>query len=444
MASIFAISPNKKYNSYSEIKETIDDLLEQANASIDKITFGKTAREKPRNLVEYEKAQEIILRTDNQMRKPQQLFIELIDNSYNPFVPLLSQKFCTPYPIPDEIVRLQSEYRANPEQYRKVVLKDCKKPLVHTPHPYERELTELIYTPEQLVMYIPDVKYKDLASTPFKFIDTVIELDGLAKKLNSVTEFAVDLEHHSYRSYQGLTSLMQISTRDCDYVIDVITLRKSMNLLWEPFANPKIVKVFHGANWDVKWLQRDFGIYIVNMFDTGQAARVLGFASFALAHLLKEICGVTANKQYQLADWRVRPIPPEMLQYAREDTHYLLYIYDTLRRKLVAIGKVKTPKEPLTYLNLALKQSKDICLTVYQKPELKDYHYFMMIANHAASFKKVQLSVLKLVLKYRDYIGRVEDESTNYVCPNAVLLNIARSAPVSLFCQPEPKHSKLS
>lgn len=40
------------------------------------------------------------------------------------------------------------------------------------------------------------------------------------------------------------------------------------------------------------------------MFDTGQAARVLGFESFGLAYLLKRFCGVKANKEYQLADWR--------------------------------------------------------------------------------------------------------------------------------------------
>ena len=62
-----------------------------------------------------------------------------------------------------------------------------------------------------------------------------------------------------------------------------------------------------------------------------QATRVLNFPRHSLAWLLKHYCGVNANKQYQLADWRIRPLPEEMLQYAREDTHYLLYIYDRLR-----------------------------------------------------------------------------------------------------------------
>ena len=64
--------------------------------------------------------------------------------------------------------------------------------------------------------------------------------------------------------------------------------------------------MFHGADMDIQWLQRDFGIYVVNMFDTGQAARVLQYARFSLAHLLKRICGQTTDKAYQLADWRIR------------------------------------------------------------------------------------------------------------------------------------------
>lgn len=74
------------------------------------------------------------------------------------------------------------------------------------------------------------------------------------------------------------------------------------------------------------------------MFDTGQAARVLSLKSFGLAHLLQTYCGVLADKKYQLADWRQRPLPAEMLKYAREDTHYLLYVHDVLRNQLIDLG----------------------------------------------------------------------------------------------------------
>lgn len=64
----------------------------------------------------------------------------------------------------------------------------------------------------------------------------------------------------------------------------------------------------HGAEFDMHWMQRDFGLYIVNMFDTGQASRVLQLPKFSLAFLLNYCCGVLADKQYQLADWRIRSV----------------------------------------------------------------------------------------------------------------------------------------
>jgi exosome complex exonuclease RRP6 len=68
----------------------------------------------------------------------------------------------------------------------------------------------------------------------------------------------------------------------------------------------------HGADSDVVWLQKDLGLYLVNLFDTGQASRVLQLPRFSLAYLLKDLCGVTANKAYQLADWRIRPLTSDM------------------------------------------------------------------------------------------------------------------------------------
>ncbi|CAF4275907.1 unnamed protein product, partial [Rotaria sordida] len=153
--------------------------------------------------------------------------------------------------------------------------------------------------------------------------------------IENQSELAIDLEHHSYRSYQGFTCLMQISSRTEDFLIDTIVLRDELNILNNIFTNPNIVKVFHGADSDIEWLQKDFGLYIVNMFDTHQAARELNLPAFSLAYLLKSYWDIDANKQFQLADWRIRPLPEEYLRYAREDTHYLLYIYDLLRNRLI-------------------------------------------------------------------------------------------------------------
>jgi ribonuclease D len=62
-------------------------------------------------------------------------------------------------------------------------------------------------------------------------------------KLRCAKEIAVDLEHHNYRSWAGFLCLMQITTREEDFVIDTIALREEMQELNEVFTDPKIVKV---------------------------------------------------------------------------------------------------------------------------------------------------------------------------------------------------------
>lgn len=128
-------------------------------------------------------------------------------------------------------------------------------------------------------------------------------MSSLVDLLKKQTEFAVDLEHHSYRTFQGFTCLIQISTRAEDFLIDPLVLMDDLEILNEAFTDPKIVKVLHGSDSDIQWLQRDFGVYIVNMFDTGQASRVLEMASHRLSSLLTHYCNINVDKKYQLAEY---------------------------------------------------------------------------------------------------------------------------------------------
>ncbi|KTF76031.1 hypothetical protein cypCar_00050451, partial [Cyprinus carpio] len=109
-------------------------------------------------------------------------------------------------------------------------------------HPYQYELDHLVM-PESLKCK-PDVQmYKPLAESTCQFIYTLDDLVALNEKLAKVSEFAVDLEHHSYRSFLGITCLMQISTREEDFIIDTLELRSEMYILNETFTDPAIVKV---------------------------------------------------------------------------------------------------------------------------------------------------------------------------------------------------------
>ena len=270
------------------------------------------------------------------------------------------------------------------------------------------------------------------------FVDTEAGLRAVADDLrrDAVTAFAVDLEHHSHRSFQGFTCLVQVSTRERDYVIDVLVpavRAKFRAELGASFEDPGVTKIMHGADYDVKWLQRDFGVYVVNMFDTGQAARVLQFPKFSLAYLLKHFCGVDAEKQYQLADWRARPLSAPMLAYASGDTKHLPYVYDVLKRRL---RDASAKHEGTDLVMETLKRSETTCKLVYVKPTYdacdswRD-EYLRKVPANERDLDSNQLAAFAAAHAWRDATARALDESPGYIVSRALLLRIARALPAT-------------
>ncbi|KAK0154863.1 Exosome component 10 [Merluccius polli] len=297
--------------------------------------------------------------------RPQLRFREKVDNSNIPFVPKIFIKPNATKPLPSYFTNKQIRKERPEDLDVPAALADFihqQRTQEHVEdmfaHPYQHEIDHLT-TPERLLSKPEPQMYKPMADTKCSFIDTLEDLVVLNETLCKVSEFAVDLEHHSYRSFLGLTCLMQISTREQDYIIDTLELRSELYLLNEVFTDPDIVKVFHGADSDVEWLQKDLGLYVVNMFDTHQASRALNHARHSLDHLLKQFCSVESDKRFQLADWRIRPLPEEMFEYARADTHYLLYIYDCLRGELLDFNHGQPG-----LLQSIWNKSKDISLKV--------------------------------------------------------------------------------
>uniref|UniRef100_A0A6Q2YR56 Exosome complex component 10 n=1 Tax=Esox lucius TaxID=8010 RepID=A0A6Q2YR56_ESOLU len=376
--------------------------------------------------------------------RPQLKFREKVDNSNTPFVPKIFIK-------PNAMKSLPS-YFTN-KQIRKERPEDLDVPaaladFIHQQrtqehvedmfaHPYQYELDHLVFSENQLSKPEPQM-YKPLAETKCSFIDNVEDLVAVNEKLTKTTEFAVDLEHHSYRSFLGITCLMQISTREEDFIIDTLDLRSEMYILNEAFTDPNIVKVFHGADSDIEWLQKDLGLYIVNMFDTHQASRVLNLGRHSLDHLLKQFCNVDSDKRYQLADWRIRPLPEEMLHYARADTHYLLYVYDRLRVDLWEMGNGQP-----ALLQTVWQKSKDISLKKYMKPLFTENSYMDLLRKQKKAFNTQQLAAFRLLYGWRDKLARQEDESTGYVLPNHMMIKISEVLPkepqgIIACCNPVP------
>jgi len=177
-----------------------------------------------------------------------------------------------------------------------------------------------------------------------EIIMTAVRLTEVADILSRQAEIAVDLEMDSLHHYREKVCLVQVSTREQSWLIDPLAL-ESLTPLAGPLANPEIVVVMHGSDYDIRSMHRDFGLEVTNLFDTMIAARFLGIAEFGLAALLRARFGIELNKKYQKADWSKRPLSREMCAYATADTSDLLALCDQLRAELVNKGRLEWLEE---------------------------------------------------------------------------------------------------
>jgi len=257
---------------YDNIQETVDTCLEKVDIHLD-AHLGLNRNDRVATNTSKPKSNRKSKSASNAMFKPQKKFKRKPDNSHDPWVPTLTWKPNAKVPLQDYSALLKSPQLA-PEiaAHLKGMGMDVEQSSKVIPHPYEPEISALEYE-KAPCKPVKEQLYGSLKKVPCHWVDTLPQLEELAEKLTEVETFAVDLEHHDYRTYLGIVCLMQISTRDEDFLIDTLALHDDMHVLNPAFTDPSIVKVLHGADRDVLWLQRDFGIYVVNMFDTGQATR---------------------------------------------------------------------------------------------------------------------------------------------------------------------------
>jgi exosome complex exonuclease RRP6 len=331
-----------------------------------------------------------------------------------------------------------SKFSPNMNSYIKTLgIRPKRGDLVQYPHPYGAELHAWEPT-DDMVAGGAEQMYSAVKDTAFSSVTTVEELAVLKDTLDAADVIAIDLEAHNYRTYYSFTCLMQISTRTEDFIVDTLALRGELHVLNSSFTNPKTVKVLHGADSDILWLQKDLGLYIVGMFDTGQAMQVLELPRKSLAYLLQHYCSITVDKTYQLADWRARPLSAEMLNYAREDTHYLLYVYDRLKNDLVAKGNAQA-----NLLRAVWDRSRDVALQRYEKTVYDASMAEALYNKNSRTLSSRQLNVFKAVHVWRDELARQEDESVRYVLPDHQLFELADVQPreipqVLACCKPVP------
>ena len=167
-------------------------------------------------------------------------------------------------------------------------------------------------------------------------ISTASQLKKILPEITRVDRVAIDTEADSLHCYREKLCLLQVSVPAGDYIVDPLA---GLDLTDLVKALQEKVIVVQGADFDLRLLRRNLQFKASRIFDTVIAARLLGLREFSLAALVQRYCGIELAKGSQKANWAQRPLPQRMLEYAINDTHYLLPLAEKMEAELREAGR---------------------------------------------------------------------------------------------------------
>lgn len=247
------------------------------------------------------------------------------------------------------------------------------------------------------------------------YLDTSDRIDHFLADIAGVRELALDTEGASYHRFVDRIYLLQLSTRDRSAIIDPLSIDTPKGL-GDLLESPAVEVVFHDADYDLRLLRQDYGWHVRNIFDTRIAAQLLGLKAFGLAALLERYFGVRLDKKHQRADWSMRPLTKDMLDYAALDTLYLLELKDRMKDELARLGRQEWAREEFERLEQIAWGDEDPTLG------------FMKLKG-ARDLTRRELAVLREVVVWRDSVASAQDRATFRVIGNEQLFAIAKLHP---------------
>jgi len=178
------------------------------------------------------------------------------------------------------------------------------------------------------------------------WIDTPVAVREAANRCAVASRIALDTEADSMHSYFHKVCLIQISSNGDHVVIDPLAMSPGdLEPLWKILADPAVPVLMHGADYDIRILDRDYGTRVAGLQDTQIMAQLLGEGKTGLAALLEKELGVGLDKKYQRTDWGRRPLRAGQLAYAAADTAHLGDLVDRLRPRLEELGRWEWAEE---------------------------------------------------------------------------------------------------
>jgi len=249
------------------------------------------------------------------------------------------------------------------------------------------------------------------------WVDQPQKLRNVIDELSDQDVLAIDTESNSLHAYHEHVCLIQFSTHTKDILIDALVL-PDLSLLGPIFSSDRIKKIFHAGEYDLICLLRDYHFQFSNIFDTMIAARTLGFQHVGLGSLLEKYFSVHMNKKYQKANWGKRPLDPEMLEYARMDSRYLIPLAEILEDEL----RIKS------LLDLASEDFSRLAKNTQVTTEANREDFWKI--KGARDLTPQQAAVLKSVYQFRESMAKKQNRPPFKVLGQQSLVEIAEKPPV--------------
>lgn len=248
-----------------------------------------------------------------------------------------------------------------------------------------------------------------------RYVEDSEGLQAVRPALGAARRIALDCEAAGFHRYSDRLCLIQLTAGERTFLLDPFEIDLEP-LLRPALEDPEIEVVMHGADYDVRLLDRDLGIRLAGLFDTQIAASLLGADAIGLSSVLQDRLGVRISKKYQKADWAQRPLPEPMLEYAALDTAHLTALADILRDDLTQAGR----------FSWALEEFQELERVRFEEASENDP---VTRVKEARDLEPREVDRLREALLWRDDIARRMDRALFRVAGDAVLVEAARRNP---------------
>lgn len=269
-------------------------------------------------------------------------------------------------------------------------------------------------------------------STPYTLVTDRGELLELCRALERAERIAVDTEADSMHHYPERVCLVQVATPGSTRLVDPFAVG-DLSPLGAALAGRGALKLLHGGDYDIRGLNRDWGLTFANIFDTHIAAQFMGLERVGLAALLLDLLGIDIPKdrRIQRADWSKRPLDDHALQYAAADVHHLFALHDVMTERLRELGRLAWVQEECERLSEVRHSPQDLRETALALPESR-------------KMDGRQRAVLLALYRWREEQGRQLDRPPSHVLPPAALAEVAwePTAPLERHKSLNPKQAR--